>query len=193
MPYDTDLPAGWATMTSKQVGSATRDTNEPGGSKLLLSFDLVVAGIPDPLVLDFMDFSLPSLKANAYSTMLLAQKKWATMGVSRIIDGDQIAGSIECAGDTYAMLAGLIGAKATARIEIPNQGWFSQWRVAILSVNGPDIKDGDRMTSNIVLTVTNTAPDVRSEMGPVFGDYTPVDNEVAGPTMSENGETGATA
>jgi len=193
MPYDTDLPAGWATMTSKQVGSATRDTNEPGGSKLLLSLDLVVAGISDPLVLDFTDFSLPSLKANAYSTMLLAQKKWATMGVSRIIDGDQISGSIECAGETYAMLAGLIGAKATARIEIPNQGWFSQWRVAILNVSGPEIKDGDRMTANLVLTVTNTAPDDKSEMGPVFGDYTPTDNEVAGPTMSENGETGATA
>ena len=193
MSYDTDLPTGWATMTSKRIGSATRDTNEPGGSKLMLSLDLAVAGISDPLTLDFIDISLPSLKASAYSTALLAQQKWMTMGVSRIIDSDQISGSIECAAETYAMLAGLIGAKATARIEIPNQGWFSQWRVAILSVNGPDLKDGDRMTSNLVLTVTNTAPDDKSEMAPVFGAYTPTDSDVAGPTMSENGETAATA
>lgn len=181
---ETALPLGWSAMTSKQVGSTTRNTNEPGGSKLKISLDLVVEGISDPMELDFIDFALPSLQASAYSTQLLAQRKWATMGVSRIISGDQIRGSIECSGATYAMLAGLIGAKATARIEIPNQGWFSQWRVAILSVDGPSIVDGDRMTGALVLTVTNTAPDDKAEMGPVFGEYTPSDDSVAGPTLS---------
>jgi len=188
--YDSELPVGWAEMTSKQVGSDTRDTNEPGGSKLLISLDVPVDQVDDPLVLDFTDFSLPSLKGSAYSTALLAQKKFMTMGVSRIIDSDQIAGGIECSGATYAMLVGLIGAKATARIEIPNQGWYSQWRVAILSVDGPALRDGDRMTSNLTLTVTNTAPDDKSEMGPVFGAYTPDDEDVAGPSLEPaTGET----
>ena len=191
MAYDADLPTGWAPMTSKQVGSSTRDTNEPGGSKLMISLDIVVQGISDPLILDFMDISLPSLKASAYSTALLAQKKYLTMGVSRIIDTDQISGTIECSGATYAMLAGLIGAKATARIEIPNQGWYSQWRVAILSVGGVPLKDGDRMTDTLTLTVTNTAPDDKAEMGPVFGTYTPSVEDVAGPSLTPG--TGATA
>ena len=185
---DAALPLGWAAMTSKQIGSDTRNTNEPGGSKLLISLDLTLDTFDDtyndPLTFDFMDFSMPGLKAAAYSTALLAQKKWMTMGVSRIVDSDQISGSIECSGATYGMLMGLIGAKATARIEIPNQGWFSQWRVAILSVDGPAIRDGDRMTGNLVLTVTNTAPDDKSEMGPVFGTYTPSSSDVAGPTMT---------
>lgn len=191
MPDDTLLPANWATMTSKMVGSETRDTNEPGGSKLLISLDVAVSGVDDPLELDFMDFSLPSLKASAYSTALLAQKKWMTMGVSRLVDSDQIAGSIECSCATYAILVGLIGAKATARIEVPNQGQFSQWRVAILSVDGPAIRDGDRMTGNLVLTVTNTAPDDKSEMGPVFGSYTPTypDDGVTGPSLTPTGAT----
>ena len=181
---DTTLPTGWATMTSVQVGSASRDTNEPGGSKLLISLDVGVEGITDPMTFDFMDIGMPSLQASAYSTQLLAQKKWMTMGVSRFVDSDQLSGTIECAGATYAMLAGLIGAKATARVEIPNQGWFSQWRVAILSVDGPAIRDGDRMTGNLVLTVTNTAPDDKSEMGPVFGTYTPSVVDVAGPSLT---------
>jgi len=191
---DTVLPAGWATMTSKQVGSDTRNTNEPGGSKLLISLDIAVEGIDDPMILDFIDFSLPSLKGSAYSTALLAQKKWMTMGISRIVDSDQIAGSIECACETYEMLVGLIGAKGTARIEVPNQGRFSQWRIGILSVDGPAIRDGDRMTGNLVLTVTNTAPDDVSEMGPVFGTYTPSeDDDVEGPSMTATGGTGGTA
>lgn len=184
------IPTGWTAMTSNQVGSSTRDTNEPGGSKLLISFDAASGlGVADPLTLDFMDFGLPGLKAGAYSTALLAQKKWMTMGVSRIIDSDQIAGSIECSGATYAVLLGLIGAKGTVRIEIPNQGWFSQWRVALLSVTGPQIKDGDRMTGSLVLTVTNTAPDDKSEMAPVFGTYTPVDSTVAGATLTPSAAT----
>lgn len=174
MAIDDALPVGWADMDSVAVGSATRDTNEPGGSRLLLSLDVNfedLEGNPfdDPIALDFIDFSLPSLKATAYSTAMLAQKKWMTMGVSRLIDSDQITGTIECSHATYALLCGMIGAKATARIEIPNQNEYSQWRVAILSVDGPAIRDGDRMTSSITLTVTNTAPDDKSEMGPVFG------------------------
>ena len=181
---DTTLPTGWATMTSVQVGSASRDTNEPGGSKLLISLDVAVEGITDPMTFDFMDIGMPSLQASAYSTQLLAQKKWATQGVSRIIAGDQITGTIECPGPIYQQIAGLIGAKATARIEIPNQGWFCQYRVAILSVDGPPIQDGDRMTGSLSLTVTNTASDDKSEMGPVFGTYTPSTTDVAGPTMT---------
>ena len=184
MADDTLVPHGWAEMTSSQIGSDTRDTNEPGGSKLLISLDIPVQNVDDPLALDFLDFSMPGLKAAAYSTALLAQKKWMTMGVSRIVDSDQISGTIECSGATYGMLMGLIGAKATARIEIPNQGWFSQWRVAILSVDGPAIRDGDRMTGNLVLTVTNTAPDDKSEMGPVFGTYTVTDTDVPGASLN---------
>lgn len=181
----SSLPSAWAEMTSVQIGSDARDTNEPGGSKLLISLDLVVEGIDDPMTFDFMDIGLPSLQASAYSTQLLAQRKWATQGVSRIISGDQITGTIECPGPIYAQISALIGAKATARIEIPNQGWFCQYRVAILSVDGPSIQDGDRMTGSLVLTVTNTAPDDKSEMGPVFGDYTPVEDDgTPGPTLS---------
>lgn len=183
------LPADWEDMTSVQVGTDTRDVNEPGQSKLKISLDLTVPGVDDPLILDFIDFGLPSLQASAYSTALLAQKKWATMGVSRIISGDSINGTIECSGPTYAMLAGLIGSKGTARIEIKNQGWFSQWRVAILSVSGPQIADGDRMTGSLVLTVTNTAPDDKSEMGPVFGTYTDSSTDIAGPTLEATGAT----
>ena len=181
----TNLPTGWEEMTSTKIGSTARNTNEPGGSKLLVSLDVTVAGIPDPMTFDFIDFGLPSLQGSAYSTQLLAQKKWATQGVGRIIAGDQISGTIECPGEVYAMIMGLIGAKGTARIEIPTQGWFSQWRVAILSVDGPAIQDGDRMTGSLVLTVTNTAPDDQSEMGPVFGTYTPSeDDDIPGPTLS---------
>lgn len=190
MADESALPVGWAEMTSVQVGTDTRNTSEPGGSKLLISFDepLPTYGddveVDDPMMLDFIDFTMPSLKATAYSTALLAQKKWMTMGVSRLVDSDQISGSIECSGATYAMLSALIGSKGTCRIEIPNQGWYSQWRIALLSVDGPPVRDGDRMTGNLVLTVTNTAPDDKSEMGPVFGEYTPSDADVAGPTLS---------
>lgn len=174
------LPSTWAEMTSKTVGSSTRNISEPGGSKLLLHLDIAVAGIDNPMTFDFIDIGLPSLAASAYSTQLLAQKKWATQGVSRIISADQISGTIECPGETYAQIAGLIGASGTARIEIPNQGWFSQWRVSILSVDGPALVDGDRMTGTLVLSVTNTAPDYKSEMGPVFGTYTPSENGTGG-------------
>ena len=176
------LPTGWAEMTGKSVGSSVRDTNEPGGSTLKLNLDIPVEGVTNPMTFDFMDIGLPSLAASAYSTQLLAQKKWATQGVSRIISGDSITGSIECPGAVYAQIAGLIGAKGTARIEIPNQGWFSQWRVAILSVDGPGIQDGDRMTGSLVLTVTNTGPDDKAEMGPVFGSYTPEEDDESGDT-----------
>ena len=179
------LPTGWTAMPSTQIGTDTRDTDEPGGSKLMISLDLApIEGVDEPLILDFIDFGLPSLQASAYSTALLAQKKWATMGISRIVTGDSITGTIECSGPTYAMLAGLIGSKGTARIEIKNQGWYSQWRIAILSVSGPQLTDGDRMTGSLTLTVTNTAPDDKSEMGPVFGTYTPSNTEIAGATLS---------
>ena len=178
-------------MTSVQIGSDARDINEPGGSKLLISLDVstdvggdTAMDFDDPMTFDFIDISLPSLQASPYSTQLLAQKKWATQGVSRIIAGDSITGTIECPGPVYAQIMALIGAKATARIEIPNQGWFAQYRVAILSVDGPSLQDGDRMTGSLVLTVTNTAPDDKSEMGPVFGDYTPSTTDIAGPTLS---------
>ena len=174
------LPENWQEMTAKQVGSSTRNVNEPGGSRLLLHLDINVDGIDNPMTFDFIDISLPSLAATAYSTQLLAQKKWATQGVSRIISGDQISGTIECPGAVYAQIAGLIGAKGTARIEIPNQGWFSQWRVGILSVDGPSLMDGDRMTGTLVLTVTNTGSDDMSEMGPVFGTYTPTEDNGTG-------------
>ena len=184
------LPTGWAEMTGKSVGSSVRDTNEPGGSTLKLHLDIPVDGITNPMTFDFLDIGLPSLAASAYSTQLLAQKKWATQGVSRIISGDSITGTIECPGAVYAQIAGLIGAKGTARIEIPNQGWFSQWRVAILSVDGPGIQDGDRMTGSLVLTVTNTGPDDKSEMGPVFGEYTPAaDDESGDTTLGPSEET----
>lgn len=165
------LPTEWAPMTSVQVGSASRDTSEPGRSRLYINFDVLPEGseVTNPVLLDFMDIGLPSLAGQSYSTALLAQKKWATQGVSRIIAGDSITGSIECPGAIYEMLQGFIGATATARIEIPNQLWFSQWRVAILSVDGPGIVDGDRMTGSLVLTVTNTGINDRDEMGPVFG------------------------
>ena len=179
------LPTGWTAMPSIQIGTDTRDTDEPGGSKLMISFDLApIEGVDEPLILDFIDFGLPSLQASSYSTALLAQKKWATMGISRIIAGDSIQGTIECSGPTYQALAGLIGAKGTARIEIPSQGWYSQWRVAILSVSGPAIADGDRMTGSLVLTVTNTAPNDKDEMGPVFGTCTSSTAEIAGATLS---------
>ena len=182
---DFTLPTNWAVMPSVKIGSSTRNTSEPGGSVLKISFDdASTLSIDDPLVMDFIDFSLPALKANAYSTVLLAAKKWQTMGVSRLIDSDQISGTIECPMETYEKLSGLIGSKGTARIEVPTQGRFCQWRIALLSVDGPQIKDGDRMTGNITLTVTNTAPDDQSEMAPVFGSYTPTATTVAGPTLT---------
>ena len=186
------VPSDWTAMTSKKIGSEFRNTNEPGGSRLLLQIDDLPTDITDPaggalanpLTFDFLDIGLPSLAASAYSTQLLAQRKWATQGVSRIIAGDSITGTIECSGFTYALMMSLIGAKGTARIEIPNQGWFSQWRVAILSVDGPALQDGDRMTGSLVLTVTNTAPNDKDEMAPVFGTYTPSNDAPAGETIS---------
>ena len=190
MPTAHYLPAAWEDMTSSQVGTDTRDTSEPGQSKLLISLDLApIENVDEPLILDFIDFALPSLQASAYSTALLAQNKWATMGVSRIISGDSITGTIECSGPTYWMLAGLICAKGTARIEIKNQSWYSQWRIAILSVSGPQLTDGDRMTASLTLTVTNTAPDDKSEMGPVFGTYTDTSTGISGPTLEATGAT----
>lgn len=195
------LPSTWTQMTSKKIGTEFRNTNEPGGSRLLLNLDELPTGITDPaggalanpLTFDFLDIGLPSLAASAYSTQLLAQRKWATQGVSRIIAGDSITGTIECSGFTYALMISLIGAKGTARIEIPNQGWFSQWRVAILSVDGPSLQDGDRMTGSLVLTVTNTAPNDKDEMAPVFGEYTYTDDAAAGESISpESGGGGET-
>lgn len=164
------LPSTWSPMTAVQIGSDYRNTSEPGRSRLYIHFDIEVDGVDNPILLDFMDISLPSLAARSYSTALLAQKKWETQGVSRIIAGDSITGTIECPGEVYEILSGFIGAKGTARIEIPSHLWFSQWRVALLSVDGPGIVDGDRMTCSLVLTVTNTGPNDRDEMGPVFGD-----------------------
>lgn len=173
MSTSVTFPSNWTAMTSKQVGSKTRDTSEPGGSRLQFFLDVGIDGIIDnPMTFDFIDISLPSLSATAYSTQILAQKKWATQGVSRIIQGDAITGTIECSSSTYQQLMAVIGAHGTARIEIPNQGWFSQWRVALLNVDGPSLVDGDRMTGSLSLTVTNTAPDYKSEMAPVFGDFT---------------------
>ena len=100
------LPAGWAEMTGKSVGSSVRDTNEPGGSTLKLNLDISVEGITNPMTFDFMDIGLPSLAASAYSTQLLAQKKWATQGVSRIISGDSITGQASnVPGAVYAQIA----------------------------------------------------------------------------------------
>lgn len=180
------FPEKWGAMTSKQIGTDFRDTSEPGGSRLLLFLDTEIIGVENPITFDFLDISLPSLAASAYSTQLLAQKKWATQGVSRIIAGDSISGTIECPGPVYEQLIAFIGAAGTARIEIPNQGWYSQWRVAVLSVDGPSLTDGDRMTGSLVLTVTNTAPDERSEMAPVFGTYVPVEDETAGETIYDS-------
>ncbi len=170
------LPEGWAEMTGETVGSKWRNVRETGGSKLLFAPDLNDEGLwddmldeDDTITFDFIDIALPSLAATPYSTAILAQRKWATQGVSRIIAGDQISGTIECPGEVYAAIASMISVYGTARIEIPNQGWFSQWRVAILSVDGPALMDGDRMTGTLVLTVTNTGADFKSEVGPVFG------------------------
>ena len=171
MSEPNDLPNGWEGMNSVQIGSEFRDTSEPGGSRLMLNMDYKLTGVANPMTMDFMDISLPSLSAQAYSTQLLAQRKWATQGVSRIIQGDQITGTIECPAKLYEEMIAFLGGGATARIEIPSQLWFSQWRVSLLSVDGPALQDGDRMTASIVLTVTNTGPDEKSEMGPVFGDY----------------------
>jgi len=176
MSEPNDLPVGWETMTSIQIGSEFRDTSEPGGSRLMLNMDYKLAGVVNPMVMDFMDISLPSLSAQAYSTQLLAQRKWATQGVSRIIQGDQITGTIECPAVLYEELIAFLGGAATARIEIPTQSWFSQWRVSVLSVDGPSLTDGDRMTASLVLTVTHTGPDEKSEMGPVFGTYVEADD-----------------
>lgn len=179
--YTFTLPNGWTQMDANQIGSTTRDTNEPGGSRLMLYLDAAPTGMTNPMTFDFTDLGLPSLAATAYSTALLAQRKWATQGVSRIIGGDSITGTIECAGATYASIMSVIGAKGTARIEIPTQKWFSQWRVAIMSVDGPTIADGDRMTGSLVLTVTNTGPNDKDEMGPVFGtDPSMTDTAIAG-------------
>ena len=171
MAEPLDLPNEWTEMPSVQVGSQFRDVSEPGGSRLLLNMDYALSGVDNPMIMDFLDISLPSLSAQSYSTALLAQKKWATQGVSRIIQSDQITGTIECPGALYAQLLAFIGAAGTARIEIPTQAWFSQWRVSLLSVDGPSLVDGDRMTASLVLTVTHTGPDEKSEMGPVFGYY----------------------
>ena len=171
MAEPNDLPIGWEGLTSIQIGSEFRDTSEPGGSRLMLNMDYKLTGVANPMTMDFMDISLPSLSAQAYSTQLLAQRKWATQGVSRIIQGDQITGTIECPVKLYEELIAFTGGGATARIEIPAQSRFEQWRVSLLAVDGPSLQDGDRMTASIVLTVTNTGPDEKSEMGPVFGDY----------------------
>lgn len=168
-----NLPQGWQPMDGHTVGSSSRNTNEPGGSLLKFLPDDVIDGLGDSdgvIQFDIIDFALPSMATSAYSTALLAQKKWATQGVGRIIAADQISATIENPGPVYADLAGMIGAKGTVRIEIPNQDWYFQCRVAIMSVDGPAVVDGDRMTGSLVFTVTNTAPDDQSEMGPVWGD-----------------------
>jgi hypothetical protein len=164
------LPSNWTTMTSVQIGSSQRNTSEPGRSRLYVHFDIPVDGVDNPMLMDFLDITLPSLAATSYSTALLAQKKWATQGISRIVGSDTITGTIECPAAVYETLSAFLGAKATARIEVPNHLKFSQWRVGLLSVDGPGIVDGDRMTASLVLSVTNTAPNDKDEMGPVFGD-----------------------
>ena len=65
------VPSNWTAMTSKKIGSEFRNTNEPGGSRLLLQIDDLPTGITDPaggalanpLTFDFLDIGLPSLAA----------------------------------------------------------------------------------------------------------------------------------
>jgi hypothetical protein len=147
--------------------------------------DIMPTNDDGTITFDFIDFTLPSLAVGSYSTQLLAQRKYATQAVSRIISADQISGTIECPGAIYAQIMGLLGATGTVRIEIPNQLWYEQWRVAILSVDGPSVVDGDRMTGSLTLTVTNTAADGKSECGPGLGKLDPEDDvPVDGPTLT---------
>lgn len=197
MAINIKFPSGWAQMTSKQVGSDTRDTREPGGSYLQLVLDDQTLGFGTQYAsqsaatqryiytFNCIDIQLPSLQAQAYSTALLSQYKWLTSQVSRLVDADQISSTIECSAEEYAQLASAIGEAGTARITIPNQHVAIQFRVSILNVDGPSLVDGDRMTATLVLTVTNTAPDGVSEMGPVI-DRTNIKrlDSVAGPTLN---------
>lgn len=87
---------------------------------------------------------------------------------------NQMTCTFKCRGKIYAKLMMLISERerlrGTVRIELPDLGWFSQWRVAVLNVEDAHMYDADHMTGNLTFTVTNTAPDGRSEMGPVFGN-----------------------
>ena len=124
----------------------------PDGSILFFSLDdIVLEGVPDPLQFDLLDLDLRyCLSPDGVMTC-----------------------TIKCSGGNYAMLMGLISANGTARIALPEPGWFSQWRVAVLDVDHPCVFDTDHMTGNLTFTVTNTAPDGHSVMGPEFGNLVP--------------------
>ena len=122
------------------------------GAMLLLSLDLVVEGIPDPLRFELLDLDLRDCGP-------------------REPDG-RMTCTIKCPGETYAMIMAHISAKGTIRIELPDPGWYSQWRVGVLAVEDACVYDADHMTGNLTFTVTNTAPDGRSVMEPVFGKLT---------------------
>lgn len=122
----------------------------PDGSMLLFSLDLAVEGMPDPLQFELLYLDLRGCGP-------------------REPDGVMTC-SIKCSGETYAIIMALISAKGTIRIELPDPGWFSQWRVGVLAVEDACVYDADHMTGNLTFTVTNTAPDGRSVMEPVFGN-----------------------
>jgi hypothetical protein len=122
----------------------------PDGSMLLFSADLQIDGIPDEMRFGLLDLDLRDCGP-------------------REPDG-RMTCTIKCPGKTYAMIMALISARGTIRIELPDPGWFSQWRVAVSAVDHPCVYDADHMTGNLTFAVTNTAPDDCSVMRPVFGN-----------------------
>lgn len=65
----------------------------------------------------------------------------------------------------YSTIIDFLGVNATARIELPSECRFGQWRVAIQSI--------DPQSNTLVLAITNTAQEHRSITPPVFGVYDP--------------------
>ncbi|MCL2103532.1 MAG: hypothetical protein FWH21_00520 [Kiritimatiellaeota bacterium] len=154
----------FVAMSGTAIGSANRDVREPSGTTLHFKPD-----DGEIIGFDVIDLTLPDLSATSYSTVLLAQQKWATQGISRIIEGGQITATIECPTPVYTELMEHIGEHGIARIEArPFMEWL-QYRVAIMTTPGGTYTNGDRVTGTLTLTVTNSSADGKSEIGPMWG------------------------
>ena len=110
-------------------------------SNLSIYTDKPVNDIPNPVSFDFW-LHESRLENYEYST--------------------SIEGTVEPTTFTIQELIPLIGKPATARIEISTQLRFGQWRVALQTV--------EPQNGALIFAITNTAPDKKSLIPPVFGD-----------------------
>ena len=155
----------FAAMSSKVIGSGERDVREP--YQATLTFKTDVGGAT--LIFDVIDMTLPDVMATLYPTVALAQTRYVTKGVSRVIDLGSVSANIECPIKTYAKLMVRTGYTGLCTIDASvSQGAIVDFRAAIEKVTGATMVNNDRMKAFVTIAVTNSDANGMWEMEPVF-------------------------